>query len=107
MSDSPDLTAAASGLPAATPLTRAALEIDEHAATLGWDLPARLFALVDNAQMRKANPRLASQLGLDDNPTGLTPVEQEEIPRAPSSTASSAPSPGPRASSAAPWSSSA
>ncbi|MFJ5883836.1 PPA1309 family protein [Kitasatospora cineracea] len=80
MSDSPDLTAAASGLPAATPLTRAALEIDEHAATLGWDLPARLFALVDNAQMRKANPRLASQLGLDDNPTGLTPVEQEEIP---------------------------
>ncbi|MFG2817916.1 PPA1309 family protein [Kitasatospora sp. NPDC048365] len=79
MSEAPDLSAAA-GLPAATPLTRAALEIDEHASSLGWDMPARLFALVDNAQMLKANPRLAKQLGLTDNPTGLTPVEQEELP---------------------------
>jgi len=79
MSDAPDLSAAA-GLPAATPLTRAALEIDEHASSLGWDQPTRLYALVDNAQMLKANPRLAKQLGLHENPAGLTPVEQEELP---------------------------
>ncbi|MER8183628.1 PPA1309 family protein [Kitasatospora sp. NPDC094015] len=72
----------AAGLPpAATPLTRAALEIDEYAATLGWDLPARLFALVDTAKLRKADPRLAKQLGLTDGDSaGLTPVEQEELP---------------------------
>ncbi|WP_431680362.1 PPA1309 family protein [Kitasatospora sp. KL5] len=81
MSDAP-LTPAGDGLPpAASPLTRAALEIDEYAATLGWDLPARLFALVDTAALRKADPRLARQLGLADNEaTGLTPVEQEELP---------------------------
>ncbi|WP_354642246.1 PPA1309 family protein [Kitasatospora camelliae] len=79
MSDAHDTPA--SGLPAATPLTRAALEIDEYAATLGWDLPARLFALVDNTAMRKANPKLARQLGLaDDQTEGLTPVEQDELP---------------------------
>jgi hypothetical protein len=67
--------------PAATPLTRAALEIDEYAASLGWDLPARLFALVDGAQLKKANPALAEQLGLaDQEDPGLTPVEQDELP---------------------------
>ncbi|MFD9127800.1 PPA1309 family protein [Kitasatospora sp. NPDC059571] len=80
MSDAPQ-TPAGSGLPpAATPLTRAALEIDEYAATLGWDLPARLFALVDTAALRKADPKLVRQLELDDEATGLTPVEQEELP---------------------------
>ena len=84
MSDASDLNNSpddVSKLPAATPLTRAALEIDEYAATLGWDLPARLFALVDSAALRKADPRIAKQLGLSDgDEPGLTPVEQEEIP---------------------------
>lgn len=83
MSDAPELPAesAATGLPAATPLTRAALEIDEYLASLGWDLPARLFALVDNTSLRRSNPTLARQLGLADGAeTGLTPVEQEELP---------------------------
>ncbi|GAA2256627.1 PPA1309 family protein [Kitasatospora cystarginea] len=67
--------------PAATPLTRAALEIDEYAASLGWDLPARLFALVDGERLKKANPALAKQLGLaDQEDPGLTPVEQDELP---------------------------
>lgn len=74
-------TSSAAGLPAASPLTRAALEIDEYAATLGWDLPARLFALVDTTALRKADPKLARQLGLDaGEAAGLTPVEQEELP---------------------------
>lgn len=67
---------------AANPLTRAVLEIDEYASGLGWDQSARLFALVDTARLRAQEPGLAAQLGLRDEPetTGLTPIEQEEIP---------------------------
>jgi hypothetical protein len=67
---------------AASPLTRAVLEIDEYASGLGWDQPARLFALVDTARLRAQEPALAAQLGLQDAPetTGLTPIEQDEIP---------------------------
>ncbi len=67
---------------AASPLTRAVLEIDEYTSGLGWDQPARLFALVDTARLRTQEPALAAQLGLDaeQQTTGLTPIEQEEIP---------------------------
>jgi hypothetical protein len=66
---------------AANPLTRAVLEIDEYSAGLGWDQPARLFALVDTAKLRAQEPSLAAQLGIDDSTTtSLTPVEQDEIP---------------------------
>ncbi|MFQ6142836.1 PPA1309 family protein [Streptomyces seoulensis] len=67
---------------AANPLTRAVLEIDEYASGLGWDQPARLFALVDTARLRTQEPALAAQLGLADEQetSGLTPIEQEEIP---------------------------
>ncbi|MBH5336894.1 hypothetical protein IHE55_19835 [Streptomyces pactum] len=69
---------------AADPLTRAVLEIDEYAAGLGWDQPARLFALVDTARLREQEPGLAAQLGLD-RPAGptaasYTPIEQDELP---------------------------
>ncbi|WP_329023119.1 PPA1309 family protein [Streptomyces sp. NBC_00690] len=71
-----------SGPIAATPLTRAVLEIDEYASGLGWDQPARLFALVDTTKLRVQEPGLAAQLGLDGDEAAapLTPVEQEEIP---------------------------
>jgi hypothetical protein len=67
---------------AAGPLTRAVLEIDEYAAGLGWDQPARLFALVDTDRLRADEPGLAAQLGLDDGTEAgaLTPVEQDELP---------------------------
>lgn len=66
---------------AANPLTRAVLEIDGYAAGLGWDQPARLFALVDTAHLRTHEPALADQLGLGDGtPGGLTPIEQDELP---------------------------
>jgi hypothetical protein len=69
---------------AANPLTRAVLEIDEYASTLGWDQPARLFALVDSAALRAQEPALADQLGLPEEAetAALTPVEQDEIPAA-------------------------
>jgi hypothetical protein len=67
---------------AASPLTRAVLEIDEYASGLGWDQPARLFALVDTVRLRVQEPALAAQLGLEaeQESTGLTPIEQDEIP---------------------------
>ncbi|MEV6110778.1 PPA1309 family protein [Streptomyces sp. NPDC051940] len=69
---------------AASPLTRAVLEIDEYAAGFGWDQPVRLFALVDTAKLRVQEPQLAAQLGLDGpgDPASaaLTPVEQQELP---------------------------
>ncbi|MFI1828957.1 PPA1309 family protein [Streptomyces sp. NPDC020412] len=74
--------AGAGGPIAASPLTRAVLEIDDYAAKLGWDQPARLFALVDTAQLRTQEPSLAAQLGLDgdEEAAPLTPIEQDEIP---------------------------
>ncbi|MFJ8694880.1 PPA1309 family protein [Streptomyces roseolilacinus] len=67
---------------AAGPLTRAVLEIDEYASGLGWDQPARLFALVDTARLRADEPELAAQLGLDADEAAapLTPIEQDELP---------------------------
>ncbi|WP_371577000.1 PPA1309 family protein [Streptomyces sp. NBC_01314] len=67
---------------AANPLTRAVLEIDEYTSGLGWDQPARLFALVDTARLRSQEPALAAQLGLqnESETVGLTPIEQDEIP---------------------------
>lgn len=67
---------------AANPLTRAVLEIDEYVSGLGWDQPARLFALVDTARLRVQEPSLAAQLGLSDEQetSGFTPIEQDEIP---------------------------
>ncbi|MFJ5712178.1 MULTISPECIES: PPA1309 family protein [unclassified Streptomyces] len=62
---------------ASSPLTRAVLEIDEYASGLGWDRPARLFALVDTARLRAQAPSL--KLGADA--TAYTPIEQEEIPK--------------------------
>ncbi|GHJ35852.1 PPA1309 family protein [Streptomyces sp. TS71-3] len=67
---------------AASPLTRAVLEIDEYVSGLGWDQSPRLFALVDTARLRSEEPSLAERLGLaEDGPAGsLTPIEQEEVP---------------------------
>ena len=70
--------------PAADLALRAAvLELEQHAATTGWDQPARLFALVPTAELLANEPRLAEVLGLAPgaDPTGsLTPVEQDELP---------------------------
>ena len=78
------MNASPQGPIAASPLTRAVLEIDEYAAGLGWDQPARLFALVDSAELRAREPELASRLGLgsegEEGPSSLTPVEQEALP---------------------------
>jgi hypothetical protein len=65
------------------PLLRDAVrEIEAHAATSGWDQPARLYALVPTADLLVREPALAAVMGLDASTAGdsLTPVEQDEVP---------------------------
>lgn len=82
--DTPQPHPVTGGPLAASPLTRAVLEIDEYAAGLGWDQPARLFALVDSAQLRAHEPELAQRLGLaeqaEEPQSSFTPIEQDELP---------------------------
>jgi hypothetical protein len=64
-------------------LTQAVIEIERHVASLGWDQPARLYALVDTVALAAAEPELAERLGLTAEgavPGSLTPIEQEDVP---------------------------
>ncbi len=75
-------------MPAPLRLTRAVVEIEQHAAAQGWDRPPRLFALVPTQELLLAEPDLADRLGepeelalrLEREPGHLTPVEQEDLP---------------------------
>ncbi len=62
-------------------LASAVLEIERHLAADGWDQPARLYALVDTAELVTQEPALAAAMGLDaDAERGsLTAVEQEMV----------------------------
>jgi hypothetical protein len=62
-------------------LAAAVLEIEKHHAEAGWDQPARLYALVDTAELVAHEPALASALGLDESRErgSMTPIEQEEV----------------------------
>jgi hypothetical protein len=70
--------------PAADLALRAAvLELEKHAASEGWDQPARLYALVPTTQLLEDEPGLAAMLEIDpdaDLTGSLTPVEQEALP---------------------------
>lgn len=62
-------------------LAAAVLEIESHTAEGGWDQPARLYALVDTAQLVQREPALASMMGLDaaSEQGSLTPIEQDQL----------------------------
>jgi hypothetical protein len=61
-------------------LTAAVLEVERHAAGAGWDQPARLFALVDTAELVAREPQLADQLVRGEAAPALTPIEQDGVP---------------------------
>ena len=63
-------------------LATAVLEIEEHVGTGGWDQPARLYALVDTAELVAREPALAAAMGLDaaSEDGSFTPVEQDDLP---------------------------
>ncbi len=62
-------------------LAAAVLEIESHIAEGGWDQPARLYALVETAQLVAREPALAAAMGLDASSAqgSLTPVEQDQL----------------------------
>lgn len=62
-------------------LATAVLEIEKHASGEGWDQSARLFALVETAQLVEREPALASAMGLDASAEqgSLTPIEQDQL----------------------------
>lgn len=61
-------------------LLSAALDIERHVASQGWDQPALLFALVPTEVLRAEQPELAAQLGVEDGGPGLTTFEQPAPP---------------------------
>jgi len=61
-------------------LSRAVIEIEKHVSSAGWDQPAQLFALVPTAELLRAEPQLAAELGAEDASQPLTPVAQGELP---------------------------
>jgi hypothetical protein len=61
-------------------LSRAVIEIERHVSSGGWDQPAQLFALVPTAELLRAEPQLAAELGAEDASQPLTPVAQGELP---------------------------
>lgn len=66
--------------PSADALTACLMEIERHTSHLGWDQPARLFALVRTADLLAAEPSLVGQLGdFDRAPDHLSSVEQDDF----------------------------
>lgn len=60
-------------------LVAALMEIERHIAGVGWDQPARLFALVPTEDLISAEPQLAEHLtgGRDPQPGQLSAIEQD------------------------------
>lgn len=52
-------------------------EVEDFAASAGWDQPPQLFALVSTQELLARQPELGSQVDTDSS---LTPVAQEPLP---------------------------
>ena len=59
-------------------------EVEGHLSEAGWDQPAQLFALVDTEELLRAEPQLASSMGLVvSRPGALTPIAQDPFEEGP------------------------
>ena len=69
-------------LPEDPALAAAVLEIEAHVARDGWDQPARLYALVDTAELVAQEPALAAAMSIDGpgDDGSFTPIEQDGLP---------------------------
>lgn len=56
------------------------LDLERHSAREGWDSAPRLYALVRSAELRRTEPGLADQLGLDPDADTLAALEQPPLP---------------------------
>ena len=59
-------------------------EVETHVAEAGWDQPPQLFALVDTEELLRAEPQLATTMGIvAGQPGSLTPVAQDPLGEGP------------------------
>lgn len=65
-------------MPVNDALVAALVEVERHVGRLGWDQPARLFALVPTAELIAAEPGLAEHLSAG-SPDGFSSIEQEDF----------------------------
>lgn len=65
-------------VPEPSRLIAALADVERHVGDLGWDQPARLFALVGTTQLLQLEPQLADRIpqGSED---ALTAIEQEDF----------------------------
>ncbi|WP_242885225.1 PPA1309 family protein [Actinomadura litoris] len=61
-------------------LEEVVLDLERHWAGKEWDAPPCLYALVRSTELRKAEPDLADQLGLQPGAETLAALEQPELP---------------------------
>jgi len=55
-------------------------EVESHVAEAGWDQAPQLFALVDTEELLRAEPQLATTMGIvAGQPGSLTPVAQDAL----------------------------
>lgn len=59
-------------------LLAALVEVERHVGALGWDQPARLFALVPTRELLAAEPSLADHLAAAPS-DGFSSIEQEDF----------------------------
>ncbi|HYS34634.1 MAG TPA: PPA1309 family protein [Pseudonocardiaceae bacterium] len=64
-------------IPPAMALPQVVREVEDFAASAGWDQPPQLFALVSTAELLAKQPELGDQVDVD---SALTPVAQEPLP---------------------------
>lgn len=53
------------------------LDLERHSAASGWDVPPQLYALVEGDALRKADPALADELGLEGD--AIAALEQPPL----------------------------
>jgi hypothetical protein len=61
-------------------LEEVVLDLERHSAQEGWDSAPRIYALVRSSELRRAEPELAEQLGLQDGADTLAALEQPALP---------------------------
>jgi hypothetical protein len=61
-------------------LEEVVLDLERHSAQEGWDAAPKLYALVQSAELRKAEPDLAEELGLPEGADTLAALEQPALP---------------------------
>src|SRR5918999_2950288 len=56
------------------------IDLERHSAEAGWDVPPRLYALVEAAELRRHEPALAEELGIPPDVDSIAALEQPPLP---------------------------